>query len=577
MAAAYTHPDPQETTKSRSYRRRCRGEAASHLRRLHEAQASGKSERAHAQKVGIPRTTMRSWEQRRRELQAQGAPEFFQTKEGVEWASRLVWALMFVMSLRCPAGLRCICEVLELSGLDAVVAGSFGTLQSMAVTLHGAVDDVGAELQQDLANQCAKRGPPGRITVCEDETFHPGVCLVATEPASNFIFVEEYAQRRDASTWTTVMEKAMLELPFKVVQSTSDEAVALKKHAREGLDSHHSPDLFHVQHELVKGTSLVLRGRERRATEALVKALGAVRKAAEKLSKSKSKRRHRDGPKKYIKSLDQAERAERRARQVAEQCAADREAMSEAIRGVSQVYHPYDLATGRARTAADLRLSLTESFSKINEIADKISLSAKCRKCIDKAARVVDSMLETISWTHTEVDLRLSVVEPTADERVALMRFLIPGRYIGLVAAKAQTADERSELQETADRLTAEFAATTNDWPGFTTTRNAELARVALGCAQAFQRSSSCVEGRNGHLALFHHGIHRLTPSKLRALTVTHNFHITRGDGSTPAERLFGLTHAPLFETVLGRLPMWPRPARKRSVRRRRGGALEAA
>jgi hypothetical protein len=60
----------------------------------------------------------------------------------------------------------------------------------MAVTLHETVDDVGAELQQELADQCAKRGPPGRITVCEDETFHPGVCLVAVEPASNFILVE---------------------------------------------------------------------------------------------------------------------------------------------------------------------------------------------------------------------------------------------------------------------------------------------------------------------------------------------------------------------------------------------------
>jgi hypothetical protein len=86
------------------------------------------SERAHAKEVGIPRTTMRSWERRRRERRAQGVPEFFQTKEGVEWVSRLVWALLFVMSLRCPAGLRCIGEVLELSGLGAIAAGSFGTM-----------------------------------------------------------------------------------------------------------------------------------------------------------------------------------------------------------------------------------------------------------------------------------------------------------------------------------------------------------------------------------------------------------------------------------------------------------------
>ncbi len=154
---------------------------------------------------------------------------------------------------------------------------------------------------------------------------------------------------------------------------------------------------------------------------------------------------------------------------------------------------------------------------------------------------------------------------------------MIPGQYIGLAAAKAQTADKRNELQLVADNLTAEFTATTKDWPGFTEARRAELTRVAMGCAQALQRSSSCVEGRNGHLALFHHGIHRLTPAKLRALTVTHNFHIARVDGTTPAERLFGLVHAPLFETVLGRLPMCSQPARKRSDQRRRGGTKKAA
>ena len=185
---------------------------------------------------------------------------------------------MFSMSLRCPAKLRCICEMLELNGLNTVAAGSSGTLQGMAMTLPETIDGVGADLQQGIADRCAKRGPPGRITLCEDETFHPGVCLVAAESASNFIFVEEYAERRDAETWTSVVGKVVFGLLFKVVQSTSDEAVALKKHAKKGLDAHHSPDTFHVQHDLVRGTSLPLRSRERRATKALVKAMAALRK-----------------------------------------------------------------------------------------------------------------------------------------------------------------------------------------------------------------------------------------------------------------------------------------------------------
>ena len=90
---------------------------------------------------------------------------------------------------------------------------------------------------------------------------------------------------------------------------------------------------------------------------------------------------------------------------------------------------------------------------------------------------------------------------------------------------------------------------------------------MAKTCAELFQRSSSCVEGRNGQLALFHHGLHRLTETKLAALTVVHNFHIRRPDGTTPAERFFETEHRDLFSALLDRMPQLPRPARPRSLR----------
>jgi hypothetical protein len=33
--------------------------------------------------------------------------------------------------------------------------------------------------------------PPREISVAEDETFHPEICLVGIEPVSNFILVEQ--------------------------------------------------------------------------------------------------------------------------------------------------------------------------------------------------------------------------------------------------------------------------------------------------------------------------------------------------------------------------------------------------
>ena len=90
------------------------------------------------------------------------------------------------------------------------------------------------------------------------------------------------------------------------------------------------------------------------------------------------------------------------------------------------------------------------------------------------------------------------------------------------------------------------------------------IEQVAGECADLFQRSSSAVEGRNGQLALHHHGHHRLSDRKLAALTALHNFHSRRPDGTTAAERFFGRAPEPLFEQVLARVPLPPRPARRR-------------
>jgi hypothetical protein len=46
-----------------------------------------------------------------------------------------------------------------------------------------------------------------------------------------------------------------------------------------------------------------------------------------------------------------------------------------------------------------------------------------------------------------------------------------------------------------------------------------------------------------------------------------HNFHIRRADATTAAERLFGRAPAPLFEQVLARVPLPPRPRRRRPPR----------
>ncbi|MBI2571396.1 MAG: hypothetical protein HYV63_30685 [Candidatus Schekmanbacteria bacterium] len=111
--------------------------------------------------------------------------------------------------------------------------------------------------------------PRRLITVAGDETFHPQPCLVSIEPVSDFILLERYSEGCDAVSWGDEMRAATCDLDDRVVQAVSDEVNRLLAPAREGLGAHHSPDLFHVQHELMHATRLALARHVRQAAEQL--------------------------------------------------------------------------------------------------------------------------------------------------------------------------------------------------------------------------------------------------------------------------------------------------------------------
>jgi hypothetical protein len=89
----------------------------------------------------------------------------------------------------------------------------------------------------------------------QDETFTGGLSLVGIEPVSNYILLEQAAHARDQDTWHRLLAQALAGLNCQVIQSTSDEAPGLLAYVEHHLGAHHSPDVFHVQHELVKAVS----------------------------------------------------------------------------------------------------------------------------------------------------------------------------------------------------------------------------------------------------------------------------------------------------------------------------------
>jgi len=81
-----------------------------------------------------------------------------------------------------------------------------------------------------------------------------------------------------------------------------------------------------------------------------------------------------------------------------------------------------------------------------------------------------------------------------------------------------------------------------------------------------FQRSSSPVEGRNGYLSQVYHNRRGLSSRRLKVMTLIHNFHLKRCDGTTAAERLFGKTFPDLFQWVVSQMGELPSPRKPRKT-----------
>jgi len=67
-------------------------------------------------------------------------------------------------------------------------------------------------------------------------------------------------------------------LPVEVIQITSDGGTGLLSHALNDFNAHHSPDCFHVPHDIGKGTSGALASKLKKARKALNKSTQQVEK-----------------------------------------------------------------------------------------------------------------------------------------------------------------------------------------------------------------------------------------------------------------------------------------------------------
>lgn len=517
---------------------------------------SGMSQRAYADFHDVPRSTLQHWQKRYENPGRTGVdPEvhqFLESPAGVTFAHELLTNLLLEFGVNANCGVQRIQRFLAATRLNKYVVSSFGSLLSLLKEMEQKIVSFGEHERQRLGSQMVALK---KITVCEDETFHPEPCLVAIEPVSGFILLEEYHKRRDEETWNQALQGALEGLNVEVVQSVSDRAQALINHAKS-LEAHHSPDLFHVQQEISKATSLALQSHVNRAEKVVVDAEQVVAQAI--VVRDGCEEQCPESVQTFAQEVEQALQDLAEAKAELEVRRERQQQAREACRGVGDDYHPYDLHSGEPCDTENIQQRLTRRFDKLEEIAQHAELSPSAHKQLAKARRVLPAMVATIAmfwkWFYDYLeDLPLS-----PEQSQSFRDHLVAEAYLSLAAPKAKFAERRKEILDVAKQR-GQWA---RDGPlkSLSTEEFENLKTLAIQIAQLYQRSTSCVEGRNGHLSLWHHSQHQLRPSRLRALTSLGNYYQRRPDGTTAAERFFGAPCGDLVQWLVLRMRMPGRP-----------------
>lgn len=546
---ADARPDPSRWPRDQ------RGRACAHF-----ADPAPLSQREYARRHGIPRSTLGDW---MRQDDPDGFdPElvaFLRSAAGERFQRRLVLALLLVFHLDNACGLRQCLRWLALTQLDRFVASSYGALYDLAARLQGDLglfsDEERQRLGPAMLAQC--------ITLCCDEHFHGRrPCLVALEPVSNFLVVEGYRARRDGQTWKEAIDEGLRGLPVQVIQITSDQAKGLLRCARDGLAAEHSPDVFHLQRDVSRPLLLPLA----RPVQQAQKDRDKAKEQSQRLEVLHQAERqgYREEPTAFLERIIASVRDELRAEQRLREGQQLQEQAHQEVRGLADDYHPFDRQTGRPVTAQAVEQRLRQRLASLEQVAEKAGVAQRATEGVEKAYGWLGLLSACVAWFWLLTRQRVQALDLSDEAERLVYDCLVPSYYWEAAAQRGRDKGERKRLKELAARLRKEAWSEGGALASLPKEEQEKVTKVTRQCAGLFQRSTSCVEGRNGRLSLLQHGHGRLGAVRLQALTTLHNYLEKRSDGTTAAERFFGQKPRDVFTWLLERMPDLPRPAAKR-------------
>ena len=499
------------------------------------------SEREVTTLLEIPNSTMQSW--RARPAHRGGQEDFFSTVVGAATLQRIVVAAQFVISYG-KTGVGGLQEFLELSGLNQFVAASTGAIHRFVTLFEQQIVTFGEQTKRDLSEGMRRK----KIAVALDETFPANrICLVAIEVVSNFILTEKYSDDRTTESWKKAMQEALEGLNVEVSQSPSDEGQAITAYVKNELGAQHSPDLFHVQQELSRATAGPLKAQVKEFEAAVERAVRQVKKISHKHGEE-SKEAAEAKAVQALREYGLKEREDRQAK------------VRAAIKRIGKSYHPVSLKTGNLLSTPEIKKQLEGHYDIIEEEVQASHLKKSCLDRLKKAKKQLGSMVTYATFFFMALAQFVRDLELPWEEEAFFQAVIVPYAYLKMHLRKA-SKEEREELGPLIEAMETKIRE--GPLKGWEEKDRVALMKKGSECAEMFQRSSSCVEGRNGVLSLRHHSFQQISGQKLKALTVVHNYHTRRQDGSTAGERFFEKKHASLFEWLVRKAKISAKPRRK--------------
>jgi Family of unknown function (DUF6399) len=526
-----------------------------------DLQAQGVAQRQAAKQLHVPRTTLQAWHSWHDTLAiCPHVAQFFQSGPGVAFLHRLVFALPLGCVEVGACGIRLGCLLLTLTSLDRFVAASYGAPQHVNRQVEHAIVDY----RHTETPRWAQDMPRNVIPVTQDETFTGGLGLVATEPVSNCIILDHRAQARDQDPWHALMAPALAPLHCEVMQSTSDEAPGLLASVEHQLGAHHSPDLFHVQHELSTAVGAPLATKERAAHQAFTEAKEQFEHAQARLESTDDQPETRGPgrPPKAPMRLEQAQPPLEAASREHERLARQREQVKQSIEAIGQADHFVDLARGGRRHGPLIAAEIRTHIETIRPVAQHEQRSQSSLARIAQAERVGPKMQATMAFVSGYGGQQVQQLDVTPPAFFAMPAQLIPSYDLDRVA-HTRTVSDGAPLRELARRLRLPRCAPGGALRPLRPETQRELHQQARELAELFQRSSANVEGRNGSLSLRNHQLRGLDlPRKRACLTTIHHCFLTHSDGTTAAARFFAQKPRSMFAAILDSVDLPPAPRR---------------